>query len=255
MMTFPHSPDVMETYIMQVISLKRRSLQPGRLLTAAGLITCLALFSCKKDSAPKPCETKVISGKLSLTCDNVYEYRTTGGGLIRINMDKTQIIISHSAYEIFKIEFWGEVLPGSQNVVNFNHENLNGKHIKDRLLATRTLVFPDGTKLTMASTGMDQQVHTISIYEGKESHQFDFATKTVKQSSQDLAKAQQLDNAEADGEAASFTMDAQGLEFYNFYNETTPGNKVQNRVTLGKIIRNEPHTVNDYFDDPRLNHT
>ena len=102
---------------------------------------------------------------------------------------------------------------------------------------------------------MNKKVHTISIYDGNESHQFDALAGKVKHSSLDGAKAQQLDNAEIDGEAAGFSMDNIGLEFFNSYNETTPGTKVTNRVQLGTIVRDDPTQVNDYFDDSRLGHT
>ncbi|RYY31286.1 MAG: hypothetical protein EOO04_01840 [Chitinophagaceae bacterium] len=221
----------------------------------AFILLSIVIPSCKKEKAVKPCEPRLILGKLTLKCDGEYEFRTNGGGTILINLERTQIIVKHDDYEKFRIEFWGANLDGDKILINFNHENLNGKHIKDRLLATRTLIFPDGAKITMASAGMDKEVGTISIYDGKESHQFDLASKTVKHSSLDASKALQLDRDEADGETGTFSMDDQGLEFFNIYNEATPGNKVNNRLKLGTIIRNEPTRVNDFFDDPRLGHT
>ena len=234
-----------------LLSVQRTS----RTLFLAFLFTLTLFPACRKDKSPKPCGPVTVLGDLTLRCDGKYEFQTSGGGNILIDLQLAQIIVSHKDYPNFKIEFWGAVLAGQQQVVNFNHENLNGKHIKDRLLATRTLVLPDGSKLTMASTGMDKEIHTISIYDGNESHQFDFATKKVKHSSLDAAKAQQLDAAEPDGEAATFSMDNNGLEFFNSYNELTPGNKVSGRVLLGTIERAQPTQVNDYFDDPRLGHT
>lgn len=219
------------------------------------LVSVILFPGCSKDKETEACQTKVILGKLSLLCDGRYEYLTSGGGRILINLKTTQVILSHRDYETFRLEFWGEHLEGDVEVVNFNHENLNGKHIKDRLLPTRTILFPDGTKLTMASTSMGKMVHTISIYDGNESHQFDFASKKVKHGSLDAAKAKQLDDAEADGEAGSFSFDNVGLEFFNSYDEVTPGNKVIKRLLLGTIVRSEATQVNDYFDDPRLGHT
>ncbi|RYY53744.1 MAG: hypothetical protein EOO09_16950 [Chitinophagaceae bacterium] len=232
---------------------------PGRavkLFRAASLLLISAMvFSCKKDNSPGPCETVTVMGKLTRRCDSVYEFRTSGGGSIEIDMYKGQVIVRHADYSALSIEFWGGLINGNTKTNNFLHENLRGKHVKDKLLPTRTLIFPDGAKITMVATSMDTEAQTISIYDGNESHQFDFAAKTVKHSSLDGAKARQLDAAEADGETASFSIDSDGVEFYNIYHEVTPGNKIDGRVMIGSLDRTRETQVNDYFDDPRLSHT
>ena len=77
----------------------------------------------------------------------------------------------------------------------------------------------------------------------------------MEYSGQSAFVAKSLDDAEADGETATFELTATGLLLYNIYHEDEPGNKVYERVMLGELSRSQPNMVNDYFDDPRLGHT
>jgi len=43
--------------------------------------------------------------------------------------------------------------------------------------------------------------------------------------------------------------------FLNIYTEDVVGQKVEKRVPLGEIFKNEPTTTHDYYDDPRLSRT
>lgn len=226
------------------------------------LVPFLAIMlSCKKESAKdsldlESCNPVTLQGKL--TRDPVsgkYSYLTTGGATITLN-PKVQVIITHKDYAGFKLEFWGYVIPSpGDTLIVGNHENLNGKHIKDRIGTNRSILFPDGTKLTMRGLGWDTLTVSISIIEGKQVHHLNgrCGKWNISQLSEDLAT--QLDEAVADGETCSFEISGTGLLFVNIYQEDTPGNKVFNRVILGELERASPSLVRDFYDDPRFGHT
>jgi hypothetical protein len=107
----------------------------------------------------------------------------------------------------------------------------------------------------MVSAGEAGLLISVSIYDGDESHRINSSCKTVEHSSISATTAQQLDNAEPDGETGTFEFTSTGLLYVNIYTEEVAGNKIMNRVLLGEIIRSNPNQVNDYYDDPRLGHT
>jgi hypothetical protein len=231
-------------------------------LLFVSLISLSALFtSCKKekdDQVELPvfgtCEAVSPVGSLVQTgVGGPYTFSTNGGGKITVALDG-HFTIRHDDYPNFKIEFWG--LSSATNRLCGNHENLNGKHIKDRLTTVRSFLFPDGAKLTMMADGdYANPMLSFSIYDGAESHHINVACKTLEYSSTNASISQQLDNAEPDGETATIEFSSTGAWFVNLYTEDTPGNKVMNRVPLGELIWAQPNTVNDHFDDLRLNHT
>jgi|JI102314A1RNA_FD_contig_51_1218812_length_1341_multi_4_in_0_out_0_2 hypothetical protein len=232
-------------------------------LTAISFFIAI-LCGCKKEqqqpedeptvSIPTSVEAK---GDLTTSGNNgPFIFRTNGGGTITIQLTgSTQsIIINHDSFPLFKLEFWGvddfDILCG-------NHENINGKHIKARLNTRRTIVFPDGAKITMSSgpgTYYEPLV-TISIYDLEESHRINATTRTLVHSSTDAIIAQQYDEAEADGEAGGFVFTETGLLVFNDYMEDTPGNIILDHYDLGEIYFDIPNTVTDYYDDPRFGHT
>lgn len=170
-------------------------------------------------------------------------------------MDSLQIIITHDNYPGFKLEFWGGLTVGGETRTSANHENLNGKHIKDRLALRRTIIFPDGAKITFVAADTAAQLLSISIYDGTEYHRINPTCHALEFSVSDVCNVQNLDNAEADGETGTFEFTSTGLILYNSYTEDTPGNKINNRVNLGELETASPSLVRDYFDDPRLGHT
>jgi hypothetical protein len=135
------------------------------------------------------------------------------------------------------------------------HENLNGKHIKDRLGNNRSVVFPDGTKITLEAAGEAGALQAVSIYDGAESHRINATCVTLEYSALDAAAAQAMDDAQPDGETSTFIISPTGLIFKHIYIETTPGNKVPSSQKLGELYLNNPNQVTDYYDDPRLGHT
>jgi hypothetical protein len=146
----------------------------------------------------------------------------------------------------------------------FNHENLNGKHIKDRLVKTRSSIYPDGTKVTLVVNDEDiihtnnyliHKVIALIIRSGNKNFYLNAKCEKLTYVTTDAAITQAIDDYYADGETASFEITETGLTFFNWYNEDSPGNKIYNRVDLGTLIFDNPNQVNDLFDDPRLAHT
>jgi hypothetical protein len=224
-----------------------------------GLI--LSLTACHKDEVVEKrpmlgsCQPVSPKGHLSYTSSSgSYTFQTNGGGTIVIDF-KSFITITHADYPGFKIELWGGTYVNGEPKTSANHENLNGKHIKDRIGGRRTISFPDGAKLTLVADGEDGPLRSVSIYDGAESHHINPTCNALELSSTTLAIAQQLDQAEADGETGGFEFTSSGLLFVNLYTEDVAGNKVVNRYLLGEIIRNSPGQVRDHYDDPRLGHT
>lgn len=226
-----------------------------------GLVLLLSVFciSCKKENKPEPpefgtCQEVTAKGHLTKgSSSGSFIYRTNGGGTITIS-ELGQIVITHDNYAGFKLEFWGgDANPSGKH--SASHENLIGKHIKDRIDTRRTIIFPDGAKITFAAPPPFQPLTFISIYDGAEVHRINPGCNTVEYSVIDAAMAKKLDDAEEDGEASTFEFTTTGLLWVNIYTENTPGNKIMNRVLLGELERNNPTNVRDYYDDPRLGHT
>ena len=226
------------------------------------LIALLSFSSCKKNNtvvAAFPvlgtCKAVAVTGSLSYSAANsAYAYNTKGGGKILIT-GSLHIKFSHKDYENFTVEWWGGLTVGGQNRLSANHENLNGKHIKDRVGSVRSFIFPDGTKLTLKTDGETGQILTISIYEAEVSHHINYVCNTVEYSGVDQSVAQKLDQSEPDGETATIEITATGLLYLNIYNEPTVGGKVEQRLPLGELNRSQPNMVRDYYDDLRLGHT
>lgn len=219
------------------------------------------LFSCKKESVEKTldlesCNAQTAQGHLSFNAaTDIYTYNTRGGGVITINL-KSGIKITHSGYPGLVIDFWGELTPTpGSTLIGGNHESLNGKHVKDRLGLNRTLLFPDGTKLTMRAEGTIYDLVSVSILDIDEAHHFNVTCQTLNLSMVDTEIAQQLDEMVADGETSTFEITSTGLLFVTVYQEDTHGNKVANRYVLGELEKANPNLVRDFYDDPRLGHT
>lgn len=232
------------------------------ILSFSSLLGLALLFAaCKKDKEETEklpvfgtCEPVTAKGHLSLASPaGPYTFKTSGG--INIVIDPTtHMTITHDDYPAFKLELWG--LSDITNRLCGNHESLNGKHVKDRSGTRRTILFPDGAKMTMFADGAyANPLLSISIYDGAESHYLNMTCLTLEYSSINAEIAQQLDNAEADGETATVEFSATGALFVNIYTENVAGDKVMNRVPLAELIWAEPSTVRDHYDDPRMGHT
>lgn len=234
-------------------------------LTFFLLLLILSLSSCKKDKNDKEeeklpvfgnCKPVTPAGHISqASTSGPYTFRTNGGGIIIVDPDKG-ITIRHDSYTGFSLEFWGDIdMPGGGIKTSANHENLNGKHIKDRKATRRTIIFPDGAKITFVSNGDRGTLLSVSIYDGEEAHYINPTCNSLEYSSINASISKQLDNLEPDGETSAFEFTPGGLLYFNQYNEESAGNKVVDYYKLGEIYHDQPKAVNDYYDDPRLGHT
>ncbi|RYG45862.1 MAG: hypothetical protein EOO01_17105 [Chitinophagaceae bacterium] len=229
------------------------------------LAVIFLLVSCKKDAEETAddelpvlgtCTSVMPIGRISFNnLSGSFFYQTSGGGKIEIN-SVAGIIITHKDYLGFKIELWGTLTSNNNETVTAaNHENLNGKHIKDRFGSIRTIMFPDGAKMTFVTGGVYQRVESVTITDGAEVHHINLTCNKLEYSAISSEMAKLLDEEQPDGEAGAIEISATGLKFLNSYTEDVKGNKIMKRVELGEIFRNKPAEVNDYFDDPRLAHT
>lgn len=159
-----------------------------------------------------------------------------------------------------RVELWGSVASGG---LIGRHENHNGKHVKDRFDARRSILLPSGALLTTVSGGVVDPMLTISIYEEGQSHTIDARTLTLTHScAGSVATAVALDEAEADGEAATIRYKPDGgTAFTNEYNQGVsssgaPLEKVYQEQPLSETGGpGNPTQIRDFVDDPRYGHT
>lgn len=180
---------------------------------------------------------------------------TTRSGRWRVQLNGIQAVLEYADPVKHKWELWGEL-----------HENLNGKHIKEWQSLRRTLILPDGTKITASATSKALGLATTSIYDGARSYRVNAAGNTVLHSCIDATVAAQRDADEADGETGflallrSPTSTLGALLALNIYNETGPASpftRTYDFVPLGLTgePENNPSLVSDYYDDPDLGNT
>ena len=178
------------------------------------------------------------------------EYVTTGGYTIKV--DRHTVTVT-DFLGTNTVQHWGDP-----------HENLNGKHIKDWggepewEGSRRSLVLGDGTKVTMEAQGAQGDALHTSMYDGDRYLQFDNCRIALEHHGVDATDTALRDAAQHDGEAATFSTDAEsGIATYtNVYNEDAQFDIIEFEVPLGQTggFAN-PNQVNDYYDDPRLGHT
>lgn len=227
------------------------------------------LFSCSSDKEEINNDTELqlpvlgtcasVTPLNNLTIENgtngpIFHYNSHNGGTIDISLSNG-IIIKHQDYPNLTLEFWGDLYVNGVRKTSANHENLNGKHIKDRFGSRRTIIFPDGTKITFVAKDEYEELLFVSIYDGPEVHHINALCGKVEYSNSNFEIATAMDNLEADGETGTFEITATGLMYSNIYVEDVAGNKVANVYPLGSLSRDNPNQVNDYFDDPRLGHS
>ena len=224
-----------------------------------GVLTGLFYFfflvsACKKEKDQEQlpefgtCTSADSKGKLTFNSyTGGYTFRTNGGGTIVIN--PTFIKISHDDYAGFSIELWGGFIENGQPKEAYNHENLNGQHVKDKIANHRTIIFPDGAKMTLIANNILGEVLSISIYDGTESQHINLncSTNKVEWSAESSPFTEELDNREADGEAGGFRFTATGLVYEDYYIEEVAGNKVINTIPIGEIYKANSNQVTDYW--------
>jgi hypothetical protein len=229
------------------------------------IFIALILTSCKKskedqEEAPQLGTCKQVSPGpgLSKVSEQAHLYESAGGAIIRIIRNAPEsltLLMADKSYPNFSLEFWGDEAEGLLSPAS--HENLNGKHIKDRFANNRTVIFSDGTKMTYVSPApwYFGGVTAISIYDGDIVHHFNMTCYTLEYSTVNGLAAKRLEEEQPDGETSTYDITETGLLYYNIYTENTPGNKVEKIEKLGGLDRDKPNQINDFFDDPRLAHT
>ncbi len=224
------------------------------------MLTLVFIISaCKKDDeVPEEeypvfgtCEPVTANGNLSISESNVITYTTSGGGKI-VADPASYLTITHKDYPGFDIVFWGTSTVNGEPKNSGNHESLKGKRVKDRVADRRTIIFPDGAKITMVADGRFGQMLSISIFDGKQCHVFNPTCNTLEYSSANSPFVKQIDDAEADGETGTFEFTNTGLLYANIYTESIAGQKIETRVPIGEMFRDKPNTVNDYWTDAPL---
>lgn len=231
---------------------------------SAGLATITASSEGKSATAqitvnappPANCVSTTQVGRLTLDGlpgQGPYSYFTSGGWRVLVR-STWSVRILHPARP-WHIEIWGEPT-GPQSPVLI-HENLSGKHIKDRIsLPSRTIHLPDGATITLF--GLDSPANAgVSIYDNDQTHRIMFQNYGVTHSC-GLPRFGETD--EADGEASEAVMNSIGMLWQNVYNQEElpgriPGPKVPAVQPLGQTDHNNLNQVIDYYDDPRLGHT
>lgn len=214
------------------------------------------IAGCSDSTAPQSCVSvaDATDGRLKLiSSPRSYEYTTCGGGTIQFS--RGTIMIGHLDYKNpFALELWGDDFDVG-GTSRFIHENLNGKHIKNGEGTIRTIIFPDGAKITVGKFDPEGAGYRLSIYDDRVLHVFDIETMQLTHSSRSRGDIAKIDAQEPDGEASEFRFTKDGLVWENIYNEFIPGSRVNNRKVLGSLELDKPKQINDYYDDPRIGHT
>lgn len=226
-------------------------------------IVLLTMFSCSKgdETTETDCRLVLISHGLSASECGFYEYVSNSGVTIKIDVHGTITYTDASTFpNTFTIQFWGT--DGTDNSYAYaGHENLNGKHIKDRVGINRTILHPNGLKITLVSTGAfpyiagEDYFTGVTIYDGGIVHHIDLVANYIEYSGNNQYVADNIDANEADGETSTYEVVGTMLNYYNIYTENELGNKIIERIDLGSLNSLNPNQVNDLFDDPRLGHT
>ena len=185
-----------------------------RLIVILALMFSQLLSGCRKDDVEveddqlpelRTCKPVPYTGGLSQSiADNTITYITSGGGKIVMDQKNAYLTISHKDYENFNIVLWGTLEVNGETLYSGNHENLNGKHIKERFGSRRSIIFPDRAKMTLITSGRYGPIVSVSIRDGNAYHYLNFSCKTLEYSDINSKYAQRLDEAEADGETGTF---------------------------------------------------
>ncbi len=205
-------------------------------------------------NAPPPatCESTVPIGRLTFDGAPGYSFFTSGNWRVMVRPDYTvRILVPGWPWHL---EFWGA--PTTPQSPVLTHENLTGKHIKDRLMPARTVHLTDGTTVTLF--GLDSpETAGVSIYDQDQTHRIMFKDLRLTHS---CAIGRFGETDEADGEASEVVMNAEGMLWRNTYTQEElpgriPGPKIPGITPLGQTSFININQVIDFYDDPRLGHT
>ncbi len=190
-------------------------------------------------------------GGLTRAADSSLVY-TTRSGLWRVTIDQSMVTIARVG------------APATAKMDFDIREFLNGKHIKNFDGTVRTVLLPDGSKITMESDAATVTIKATSIYDAGQSHEIGNAGNVVRHSCVNATVATQRDTAQADGETAVLwnprapAAAAGNLLYMDIYVEQTGTGGVVSRTynpyylgETGDPVTN-PTQVIDFYDDPRL---
>lgn len=232
---------------------------------------CLIL-SCSKDREDEEkddlpvldtCKTMDALGGLKYMGGDMWEFQSASGTIIKLGKQIHEDQYGLTATMTFQTfpgrndtyQMWGGAEIENSGPYNAAYENLNGKYIKNRIGNSRTLIFPDGIKITFVSAGPAATITAISIYDGANMYHFNITCDTVEYSASNGAIAKQLEAMQADGETSEFEFTDTHVIMYNSYMENIPGQKIYERVDLGSLEKDNPKQINDLYDDPRVDFT
>lgn len=214
----------------------------------------------QKEIVEEVCEKELVGFDLYKDCKNRYQYRSPTNVLVTVNhlyddsIKNIKVTLTDYNYPGgVTFEFWGggEVGSGDFSI----HENLNGKHLKDVFHANRTMIFPDGVKVTIVSSSFKGVAEAVSIYDGEVAHRINLLEDKVEYSAKNKEVSIEMEENEIDGETSTFERTEKGLFYYLIYTEDKLGEKIEKKIDLGELEESDPKKVNDLFDDSRLKFT
>lgn len=132
-------------------------------------------------------------------------YTTRGGW--NVSIDGHKIVMTDPSGQ-HKIEHSGDP-----------HEYLNGKHVKDWQGKDRTVILPDGTKITMNADSPQGLVKGLSIYDGDRNIQVDNLANKITSQSNNGYETRAKEAWQADGETAMVSYGRDGINYSNLYNQ------------------------------------
>ena len=179
-------------------------------------------------------------------------YTTSGGWQVQVNGDK--VIVTDPS--------------GKQKVENSGdpHEYVNGKHVKDWEGKQRSLVLPDGTKITMGATAPNGVVTNTSIYDGDQNVQIKNEGNEITSRSFNPYDTRMREAYQYDGETAriSYNRDG-GINYTNMYTQDENFGMKSNFKDIAStsdpkwwqrpfmpLFGAGQKSVRDFYDDPRL---
>ena len=146
------------------------------------------------------------------------------------------------------------------------HEYVNGKHIKDWEGKQRSLVLPDGTKITMGASGPQGVVENTSIYDGDQNIQIQNKGNEITHRSFDPRDTQARERWQYDGETAGVNYNNKGgIDYTNYYTQDENFGVKSNYKDLATVQNPRwwefpcrpfwgggQQVTKDRYDDPRL---
>lgn len=220
------------------------------------LLSCSKEDSIDEASLPDLNTCKIANARSGITSslveeDLVFEYNSVDGDY-NIKIAPAVITITHIE-RMFSVQLWG----GNDSVAMALHENLNGKHVKNRKSSSRTFICSDNLKLTVTTDPKTGKLTRISIYDGQQVQIINLNCINMRlvYSEENSMFAQQLDYREIDGETSIFEITDEGMIWKLIYTENSVNKKTYETIILGQLVWAFPNQVNDLYDDPDLDHT